>query len=129
MVKEAIVLARTLIESQTAVWRVAIMLVVGAHVVWACGLLPGMPGFALAADVQDNTLKLGQIEKSVNCNAIESEIKRLRSELRDNETRLIEAQQDGNQPLIQQITRVIGEISDELDDEIERRAANECVVA
>lgn len=129
MIKEAISLATTILESQTAVWRVALMLVVGAHVAWACSLLPGMPGFALAADVMNNTTKLAQIEKAVDCNAIESEIKRLRSELRDNETKLLEARQSDNQPLIQQIQRVISEINDDLQDEIERRRVNECVVA
>lgn len=41
-----------------------------AHVAWACGWLPGITGFALAADLDDKQqsieVRLGQIETRLN---------------------------------------------------------------
>jgi hypothetical protein len=54
MVKEAL---RELIPPgipPVARWRLmmfAAMVAVAVHITWACGLLPGLPGFAMAADV------------------------------------------------------------------------------
>lgn len=37
-------------EQRTAVWRIALACVFVGHVSWACGWLPGIPGFAMAAE-------------------------------------------------------------------------------
>lgn len=37
-------------------WRISVMcacMLFGVHVMWACGLLPGLNGFAMAAEVQE----------------------------------------------------------------------------
>lgn len=129
MVKDFATLAGDLIKSPVAAWRVAILSILSLfafHVAWACGWVPGIPGFAMAADVSELVGKQAQIEQAVVCNAIAAEIKRLRSELRDNETKMIEAQQSNNRALIAQLTRVINEIEDNVRDELEKRSANRC---
>jgi len=49
------------------------------HVAWACGYLPRLPGFALAADVQELVSAVGRIEDSL----ITDRIDRLESEIRN----------------------------------------------
>jgi hypothetical protein len=113
-------------EHRTSVWRMFLTLIVGGHILWACGMIPGLDGFARAAEAQENRDAIARIEQSVSCNAIEAEIKRLRSELRDNETKMIEAQQQSNTALIAHLTGVIRDINDLLGDEVAKRTANKC---
>lgn len=39
-------------EARTAVWRVSITAFLVFHIFWACGWIPGIPGFAMAAEYQ-----------------------------------------------------------------------------
>lgn len=38
-------------KSPTVAWRLLVTLIVGLHITWACGYLPGIRGFALAGEV------------------------------------------------------------------------------
>lgn len=58
MFKEALAFGTALLTSPVAAWRIVIIIVVGGHIMWACGWLPGMPGFALAADVDGKVAQL-----------------------------------------------------------------------
>lgn len=81
MIKHAASLAKELIppgvEEGVLRWRlmmagtmVAIAATLGLHVAWACGLVPGIDGFALAADVEQAQTqieqKLSRLETSQN---------------------------------------------------------------
>lgn len=59
MLKEALSFVTALITSPVAAWRVVIIMVVGGHIAWACGWLPGLRGFALAGEVD---AKVAQID-------------------------------------------------------------------
>lgn len=128
MLKELFSAVTTVIESKTATWRLIVLFVVGGHVAWSCGWLPGIQGFAMAQDVQNNTSKLNAIERTVICNSIGSELGRLRSELRQAETSLLEAQQSANQQLITHLAGVLSSIRADIDDQVARRANNGCLV-
>lgn len=39
-------------EQRTAVWRIGLTFLILGHVSWACGWLPGISGFAMAADYE-----------------------------------------------------------------------------
>ena len=37
-------------QQRRAVWRTAFIAILGLHIFWACGWLPGVSGFAMASD-------------------------------------------------------------------------------
>lgn len=55
MGKELFALIAEAVKSPTVAWRLIVTLIVGVHIAWACGWLPGIQGFALAAEVDDET--------------------------------------------------------------------------
>lgn len=64
--QEVLQILRELSTSPVAAWRVVILLLIGGHISWACGWIPGIDGFALAGEVDDKIAqldeRLGQIE-------------------------------------------------------------------
>lgn len=51
MVKTALGLFAEALKSPTAAWRLLVAGVIAVHIAWACSWLPGIQGFALAADL------------------------------------------------------------------------------
>lgn len=45
-------------RSPTVAWRLLVTFVVGVHIAWACSLLPGVRGFALAGEVDEKVAQL-----------------------------------------------------------------------
>lgn len=50
---------------RTAIWRVGITALLVFHVSWACGWVPGLPGFAMATDYQVLSVKVNRVERSL----------------------------------------------------------------
>jgi len=50
-------------KSPTIAWRLLVTVVIGVHIAWACSLLPGIAGFAMAEEVDDVKGRLTEIEK------------------------------------------------------------------
>lgn len=106
MIKDALELVNGLIglvKSPTSGWRAFILLVVGGHIMWACGWVPGLTGFALASDVMNVQTQLEQIQKSQRISlriTLAEEICRLRA-LRERAT--------SNEPLWAQLDKTFHE--------------------
>ena len=113
-------------ETKTALWRFLLTGAVLTHIAMACGIVPGVQGFAWAGDVSNNTQTLASLEKKVDCNSINSEISLLRSERRAASTDLFEAQQANNTDLVQFINGTIADIQEEIDDQLEKRRTAQC---
>lgn len=113
---------------KTVLWRVLITILVGVHVAWACGWLPGISGFAMADDLKQMNRDISRLEQTIACNLIETEINRLRAELRSVETEMFSARQDGNQDLLSFLQNRVNQISDEIGDHVDKRRANRCAV-
>lgn len=45
-------------KSPTVAWRLLVTVIVGVHIAWACSLLPGVRGFALAGEVDNKVTQL-----------------------------------------------------------------------
>lgn len=58
MLKEALSLVSALATSPVAAWRTVIVLVIGGHIAWACGVIPGVQGFAVAGEVDAKVAQL-----------------------------------------------------------------------
>lgn len=57
-------------ETRTALWRAGITLAIVVHIMWACGFLPMVEGFAFAGDLEraqgEIQEKLERLEESQN---------------------------------------------------------------
>jgi hypothetical protein len=58
VVKDMLAAAVAAVNSPVAVWRLFVLFVVGGHIAWACGLIPGIRGFALANEVDEKIAQL-----------------------------------------------------------------------
>jgi hypothetical protein len=125
--KDLLELVTELVKSPTAAWRIVVTLVVGGHIMWACGWVPGLAGFALAADVAEANKslqgQLSQIQHSQRISlriALAEEICRLR-ELRSKATE--------NVPLWQQLDKTFREQQENyktVDDHGEEYDTSQC---
>jgi len=115
-------------EMKVAFWRFLITAALGIHIMMACGLIPGVQGFAWAGDVHNNTQAITALSKTVDCIAINAEIKRLRSELRTARTKLFEAQQENNTALVQFVQESIEAITTDITDQEQQRNSTACPV-
>ena len=86
MIKEALGLITEALKTPTAAWRVLVAFVITMHVAWACSWLPGISGFALAADLEASKLetnsRLSSIEAKQDISlrlALAAEICRIQS--------------------------------------------------
>lgn len=85
------------VNSPVAVWRLFVLFVVGGHIAWACGLIPGIRGFALANEVDE---KIAQLDHRLSAIEAKQDIA-LRIALADEICRLyaLRAQNVANPPL------------------------------
>jgi hypothetical protein len=107
MFKEALALATAVVTSPVATWRVVVVMVFGGHVVWACGWLPGIPGFAMAGEVEE---KVAQLDSRLGAIESKQDIA-LRIALADEICRLFELREQsrGNAPLFQTLNEAFND--------------------
>ena len=67
--------------------QIGIVVFIGFHVAWACGWIPGIPGFAMAGDVTQLSGKVSGIEQSL-----------LEAEIIEAQERLCKADAENNVP-------------------------------
>lgn len=78
-------------RAKVALWRGSITALLLFHIFWACGWVPGMPGFALAAHAEDTNSEVRQLRiellerdlldaHALRCAADDRELRRLYSQ-------------------------------------------------
>ena len=76
MVEKMVGIAADILKSPTSAWRAALLLLLGGHIAWSCGWIPGITGFALAQDLEDQE---EQIEEQLA--RVEDQVERVEEKL------------------------------------------------